>query len=647
MSLASTNPFAHLEAERGGRNQRAKKPRLLEQRSFLAEHLLERWGDNAIHATEVQEYAWVGCQDILVSGGNPPAALVRLAKLGTTGEHKSNIKKQLEDYVAGKIEIIQPDMHDIPLKLFTGEKIGPQMLPHAYVPTHVWLAYLYANYRGDFERRLLGPPGRLEKFWDSVAANDPRRDHPLFLRPDYRTNCVPLILYGDGVPCTTRDSLQGVGVESLLTDILDVLARLIFISGYFLNTAVTPKDKFASLTKDHFWQPIIKFLLICETGEWPPGSAKSGPMFGGKWLSVFHSKSDYEWSINCYNLPGHWGSHDPCCKCPADTAKDRHGNAAKTSMFYFLPDMVWLAQVFISYAAWIKHCAKKGKKPVAIFAKRAAGGLGLACWYIFYDPLHSVCLGVTLHLLGSVLWLFCYTNMLGRQSPEEKLQLVWTQVMKEYKPEHSSRITSPNLKQFVDPKKPRIAYPVFKAKAAEARYLVPIMHTVWLRLCPRTGPNRDDLHLHIAMCLQHLAEFYKCLNYKDADGWHPYRLPDEVLRSLRSAVGNFLIHYSHVAQGYAKKKLLLFNLTSKFHQLYHIGHDAQLLNPRYMWAYHNEAWIGAISLLGESRGFGRPAALRSHDICRGWVLGQSIRLHHASLGPRATLPLPRLADTRG
>ena len=270
----------------------------MERRSWLAELLLESYGDNKRHATDVQDVAWSAYQDIVASGGTPPESLTRLAKLGSSGKHKNNIKQELENYVKTLVSIVPVEERDIPLKISTHAKIGPEMLPHSYVPLHDWLDHLWSNYRSEFTKRLLGPPGRLTEYWNSVAPSDPRRDHPLFAHANYKTHCVPLILYGDGVPCTTRDSLQAVGVASPLTIITDPMQRLIFISGFFAATAVeaTGKGKSAgkggggcdikSGTKHAFWQYIVASFLLCEKG------GEDGNMFAGYWFAIFQSKSD-------------------------------------------------------------------------------------------------------------------------------------------------------------------------------------------------------------------------------------------------------------------------------------------------------------------------------------------------------------------
>ena len=306
-------------------------------------------------------------------------------------------------------------------------------------------------------------------------------------------------------------------------------------------------------------------------------------------------------------------------------------------MFYFLPDMAWLLQIFVCFATWLEHCAKKGKVPVPVFVKRSLGGLGLCVWYVFYDPLHAVCLGVALHLLGGVFWLLAYTNIIaGRLSPQERLDRVWLEVRQVYDDEDTpTRLPSLDIRKICDPTCPKKEFPILRCKAAEARCLIPVMHIVWLRL----SPCKSDLHKHISKCLEHLSKFYTCLNYRDSSGLHPFILPDDILADLRKAVGSFLLHYTHIARSCSRAKMMVFSMTSKFHQLYHIGHDAVHINPRFSWTYHNESWMGFISTLGEHRGVARPAALRSKDICEGWILGQSIRLYHGTLETRAPVPI--------
>ena len=626
MSLAGKNPFSCLEVERGGRHQRHKRPRLLETRSFLAEKLIIGHGEGRFHATDVQDLAWCCFQDIVASGGVPPEALRRLAKLGSEGKYRQNVKEELQNYVKTLVDIVQPEEVDMPLKLQTGPALGINLLPQAYVPIHLWISNLFHNFKSDFDARFLGPPGRLEQFWDSVHPNDPRRSHPLFRRPNFRSKCIPLILYGDGVPCS-GDSLQVVGVESLVTELENSWEKLGFLNGFFLMTAVDSKDKYGLETKIEFWRPIVAYLLLCEKG--------GKHLFGDYFFGVLMNKSDYDWTVNALNLPGHWQSHDPCVKCGADIKTESDGSAARSSMFYFKPDMSWLSRIFTAHAAWIAHCLSKS--PVPPFMTRKDGGLGLSCIHIFYDPLHAACLGVVLHLLGGFLWLLCYSDLLGRKTAQQKLDQVWKEVNIEYgkQPPGITKLTKINLKSFCDPDRPKAEFPKLKAKAAQARHLVPVMHRVFLKFLPgRRLEDAQETHQHLAKCLEYMAEFYKCLNYKDASGRYPFILPGDVLSTLRSSVGKFLIHYTHAARACADKKLMLFNMVSKFHQLYHIAHDAHLLNPRFIWTYAEESWVGRIAKLGASRGHGKTAAMRSFDICLGWLTGQTLRLYFNSLEAR-------------
>ena len=56
----------------------------------------------------------------------------------------------------------------------------------------------------------------MEEFWSGIADDDPRLIQLVKDHPDYKKKCVPIIIHGDGVPCTNNHSLDASSFESIL-----------------------------------------------------------------------------------------------------------------------------------------------------------------------------------------------------------------------------------------------------------------------------------------------------------------------------------------------------------------------------------------------------------------------------------------------
>ena len=236
-SSSSNREAAWRDAEltRGGRHQKdAKRHKVsIEVRSWAGEWLLKEWTEG-MPASQVQRAAQKILWEVKSSGGVPNATLEKLASLGNSGESPNHCKEQLETYFNSIVKPVPVDTKSVPLKLHKGDAAGPKNIDQGYLLPHKWIKHLYNNFPEEFAKCYLGTAGRIEEFWDGVPKDDPRRtESSIFSRDDYRSKAIPLILYGDGVPCTTKESLMTTGTESILSEYLESLERIQYISGYF------------------------------------------------------------------------------------------------------------------------------------------------------------------------------------------------------------------------------------------------------------------------------------------------------------------------------------------------------------------------------------------------------------------------------
>ena len=88
----------------------------------------------------------------------------------------------------------------------------------------------------------------------------------------------------------------------------------------------------------------------------------------------------------------------------------------------------------------------------------------------------------------------------------------------------------------------------------------------------------------------------------------------------------FLVHYNHIATLSMHRGDLLFNMTTKFHEVWHVVYFGRFLNPRMMWCYSFEDFIGKIKKAAQSC----VAATKMHNIpgklMGNYILALSIEL---------------------
>ena len=204
---------------RGGRLQRAAQLEAVHTGStrvsgptsgHLALLLEEDAAIGRIHCSILQRYAHVAYTD-----GLRIERLGKLAKLGTWGKHQNHIQVEywnlyldvaLEPPLVDKMPLLDPragEEHECDM---------PIMLPH------IWFSSLWDHYRNEFFNKCAGTRERRADFWTGMHADDKRRDHHCFQRPNLLEKGVALALHGDGVPCTKDKSLDCTHMSSLMAE---------------------------------------------------------------------------------------------------------------------------------------------------------------------------------------------------------------------------------------------------------------------------------------------------------------------------------------------------------------------------------------------------------------------------------------------
>ena len=556
--------------------------------------------------------------------------LNKLASVGTNGRHANKVAGEIDKYMETYIKpatFPKAQGREIPLKVCKGPMTGYHLMQQYYNLPHVWFAFMYKHFRQIYEARIRGEAGVLATFWRDMDPSDPRLKSFSILRDSaIKARTYPLILHGDGVPCTKRGSLDCLSVESLparFSQALRLASRdVIFMVTGVMSQAMIAKEDASktgyAFTKVAMQQPVVDSLLILESG-----SFGGEEIAGGDRFILWAVKGDADFYCNFFDLPGHWSANHPCTCCPAvkgpTTHPDYHLN--------FAPDASWKLKSFKLMTVWYAHCRMMEKEPNLLLRPRPQGGLGLCLLAFLKDLLHIADLGVTRHVNGNILRLLVYSDVLSTNR-EANMAQVWKEIQAAYKArETSSQFGYITFSSFCDPKSPNATAPELGGKGAENRYLLPILASIWERHC------RDDITYEriVLKAARSLESFYDAIDYRLPDGTHPLYLPPQVRKALTTHTDRFLQFYAWLNQHSDDREL--WHVVSKFHSLWHLPDEAAWLSPRVGFAYANEDFMQVTSRIGYSCRHGTRPADRSKPIMAKYITGTVVRFVHESNPP--------------
>jgi len=132
-----------------------------------------------------------------------------------------------------------------------------------------------------------------------------------------------------------------------------------------------------------------------------------------------------------------------------------------------------------------------------------------------------------------------------------------------------------------------------KSKAAESRHLVPVL----LQLCQEFNDG-SELHLHRIESYKHLNRCYQIIMSNDTF------LGEAAAHELLESVDAFSVHFYKLSCLAIDDGEFCYNITFKLHVMWHMCDMAKYLNPKAIWAYNFEDYIGKVagSAAGCTRG---------------------------------------------
>jgi hypothetical protein len=530
------DPFVQEEFHRAllmttarGHNQRAAvETRAREPHGdpTFADNLMSQWGYGCYSAQETQKLA-----QLARKAGAAGGYLAELAALGCHGDHPQNCSTELMDLIRKVLgrAIIPIYVSLVPMFVAKAEsgKPEPELTAAGLILPHIWVWFLYTYYRAEFFTRFLSctegqAAGKLTSFWSSFHPDDPRR-LPCFEEANFAATTIPIGVHGDAVPCTKKDSLDilsffgmmGVGSTTQICFFMYALFQKCRVDtavmGEFINWD-------GGSSSEAVWSVLIWSFLALETGLHPAKDHRGEDFTTEPWISLagkslanglkavlVNFRADAEYTYCHLDLPGHWGSHNPCHICHADSTSPL---GSPNHYLTFGPHATWPMTIYLDMEDFFNFCREKGKPIHPILQLRSEGGLGLHVFIFMRDSLHCLDIGVSMQIAGSVLYLLALGGYVLPEDPQGAMRLVCGDILDMYEVEQTtSRFTNVDLNMFVDPANPMAGVPSLSGKGAEIRHLIPILQLVWRKYADAALAHDQ----HVDLLLTSLSDIYSIL----------------------------------------------------------------------------------------------------------------------------------------
>jgi hypothetical protein len=186
------------------------------------------------------------------------------------------------------------------------------------------------------------------------------------------------------------------------------------------------------------------------------------------------------------------------------------------------------------------------------------------------DELHIIWLGTAMWFLGSVLRMLVFRIL--PDTAVANMSKVWSQIAQCYSDMGSSvQYTNLSIASFCDPQKPNGHYPKLKGKGAVVKSLASVLCQVWA-MNMQAG-NRE--HALVAQALG-AQDGFQCI-IEDYAG--DLFLPSEKAVAFQQHIIDFLTAYTSLCHMADARGDLLWNMTTKFHWLYHMGSESTFPLP--------------------------------------------------------------------
>ena len=241
--------------------------------------------------------------------------------------------------------------------------------------------------------------------------------------------------------------------------------------------------------------------------------------------------------------------------------------------------------------------------------------VGASRFHCIGDLQHTGNLGSDQWLIGSVIDDIIEHGPFQGGNKESRKDRVWGLIKIEYaKQGTSNRLGNLTLGMI---KGATEQFPCLGAKAAETMHLVPVITEV----C-RTIHDGSDHDEHRLRCLEHLANFYRIIK---AAG---IMLSDQEAIDVKEAIDWHLLHYNWLNQWAVSNNFRLYVIQFKHHNLWHIADHAKFLNPRFIWCYPFEDFVGILIISARNCMAGSHMRIVGRKVIENSVLVDELTVRH-------------------
>ena len=315
---------------------------------------------------------------------------------------------------------------------------------------------------------------------------------------------------------------------------------------------------------------------------------------------------DSDWFGNYLNWPQHSTLENPCWACPANrvnpacSVSDCSVDAPFKTMLHGIDD------------------DDSANPPVSTHPIMMIIGLIRACCH--GDWQHEVDLGVLAYYLGSVLQEFllnCYRGTLA-----ERVQLLWCDIHEKYLDmKVESRLSNLTLQMFYNP----TGFPLLHAKASESAALLHVLHDMSFAL-KRPGHFRDEVRhrglSNLVICDNLIRKGGVFFNTAEAE-------------RLLAATDAFMLCQNWLLKDSLRMEVCLYHWSIKMHFMWHTAYMARFGNPRLLWCYGFEAWMGSVVTSAKACVAGTAQTLLGNKVLENSLLVMEIELREMDRLARA------------
>ena len=281
---------------------------------------LRDFSTGRIDASVIQEYVDAAFSDGATTYGNQ-----HLARLGSSGRHKGNIRRDLYRYTIKEYELTkQLDLYDVEAEFATKDCLGTIVRKVGMFLPHELFGILYSVDK-TLWTAVFGSDGDRTAYWTGLREPWWGPAHPMYNRiMQEPSRCVPLRTHGDG----------GAFKKGLIR-----LQMLVFTIASPLTFNERSQDSilmvFALLLQglqDHTLTTLLEAvswsLNFLADGHWPSRDHKGQPLVGkragrqgpladGYFAVATEHLGDWKYVKEVFSLNAYYGKSHPChfCKC--------------------------------------------------------------------------------------------------------------------------------------------------------------------------------------------------------------------------------------------------------------------------------------------------------------------------------------------